>query len=141
MRPLGIASLEDKLVQQAVAWVLQSIYEQDFLGFSYGFRPGRSQHQALDALSVALTTKKVNWILDADLESYFDTIDHDWLIRFLERRVGDNRILRLIRKWLHAGVVEEGVWSASTSGTPQGSGISPLLSNVFLHYVLSLIHI
>jgi RNA-directed DNA polymerase len=138
MRPLGVATLEDKLVQQAVAWVLQSIYEQDFVGFSYGFRPGRSQHQALDALSVALTTKKVNWILDADLESYFDTIDHDWLIKFLERRIGDNRILRLIRKWLHAGVVEEGVWSASTSGTPQGSGISPLLSNVFLHYVLDL---
>jgi group II intron reverse transcriptase/maturase len=137
-RPLGIASLEDKIVQQAVLWVLQSIYEQDFLGFSYGFRPGRSQHNALDALSVAITSKKVNWILDADIEGFFDTIDHEWLIKFLEHRIGDRRILRLIRKWLRAGVSEEGEWSKTTVGAPQGSVISPLLSNVFLHYVFDL---
>jgi RNA-directed DNA polymerase len=137
-RPLGIASLEDKIVQQAVLWVLQSIYEQDFLGFSYGFRPGRSQHNALDALSVAITSKKVNWILDADVEGYFDSIDHEWLVEFLEHRIGDRRILRLIRKWLRAGVSEEGKWSKTTVGAPQGSVISPLLSNVFLHYVFDL---
>jgi group II intron reverse transcriptase/maturase len=134
-RPLGIAALEDKIVQQAVLWVLQCIYEQDFLGFSYGYRPGRSQHDALDALSVAMTSKKVNWILDADIESFFDTIDHGWLIEFLEHRIGDRRILRLIRKWLRAGVSEEGEWSKTTVGVPQGSVISPLLANVFLHYV------
>jgi len=137
-RPLGIAALEDKIVQQAVLWVLQSIYEQDFLGFSYGFRQGRSQHQALDALSVAITSKKVNWILDADVEGFFDMIDHSWLIEFLEHRIGDRRILRLIRKWLHAGVIEEGEWSKTTEGSPQGSVISPLLSNVYLHYVFDL---
>jgi len=137
-RPLGIAALEDKIVQQAVLWVLQSIYEQDFLGFSYGFRPGRNQHNALDALSVAITGKRVNWILDADIEGFFDTIDHDWLIRFLEHRIGDRRILRLIRKWLRAGVSEEGEWSKTTVGAPQGSVISPLLSNVYLHYVFDL---
>ena len=137
-RPLGIASLEDKSVQQAVLWVLQSIYEQDFLGFSYGFRSGRSQHDALDALSVAITSKRVNWILDADIEGFFDTIDHEWLIKFLEHRIGDRRILRLIRKWLRAGVSEEGEWSKTTVGTPQGSVISPLLSNVYLHYVFDL---
>ena len=137
-RPLGIASLEDKIVQQAVLWVLQSIYEQDFLGFSYGFRPGRSQHDALDALSVAITSKRVNWILDADIEGFFDAIDHEWLIKFLEHRIGDRRILRLIRKWLRAGVSEEGEWSKTTVGAPQGSVISPLLSNVFLHYVFDL---
>jgi len=134
-RPLGIAVLEDKIVQQAVLWVLQSIYEQDFLGFSYGFRQGRSQHQAIDALSVAITSKKVNWILDADVEGFFDAIDHEWLIKFLEHRTGDRRILRLIRKWLHAGVIEDGRWSKTTEGSPQGSVISPLLSNVYLHYV------
>lgn len=117
-RPLGIASLEDKIVQQAVLWVLQSIYEQDFLGFSYGFRPGRSQHDALDALSVAITSKKVNWIVDADVEGFFDAIDHEWLIKFLEHRIGDRRILRLIRKWLHAGIIEEGKWSETTAGSP-----------------------
>ncbi len=137
-RPLGVASLEDKIVQQAVLWVLQSIYEQDFLGFSYGFRPGRSQHNALDALSVAILDKKVNWVLDADMEGFFDTIDHSWLIKFLEHRIGDKRILRLIRKWLHAGVIEEGAWSADERDTPQGSVISPILANVFLHYVLDL---
>lgn len=137
-RPLAVASLEDKLVQQAVLWVIQSIYEQDFLGFSYGFRPGRSQHRALDALCVALTDKKVNWVLDADLDSFFDSIDHLWLIKFLEHRIGDNRILRLIRKWLHAGVMEENVWTPGEVGSPQGSVISPILSNVFLHYALDL---
>ena len=137
-RPLGIASLEDKIVQQAVLWVLQSIYEQDFLGFSYGFRPSRSQHDALDALSVAITSKRVNWILDADIAGFFDTIDHEWLIKFLEHRIGDRRIFRLIRKWLRAGVSEEGVWSRTTVGAPQGSVISPLLSNVCLHYVFDL---
>ena len=137
-RPLGIAALEDKIVQQAVLWVLQSIYEQDFLGFSYGFRPGRSQHNALDALDVAITSKKVNWILDADIEGYFDSINHEWLVEFLEHRIGDRRILRLIRKWLRAGVREEGEWSRTIVGAPQGSVISPLLSNVFLHYVFDL---
>jgi group II intron reverse transcriptase/maturase len=137
-RPLGIASLEDKIVQQAVLWVLQSIYEQDFLGFSYGFRPGRSCHDALDALSVALTSKRVNWVLDADIEGFFDNISHEWLIKFLEHRIGDKRILRLIRKWLRAGVSEEGQWSETQMGTPQGAVISPLLANVFLHYVLDL---
>jgi group II intron reverse transcriptase/maturase len=137
-RPLGIAALEDKIVQQAVLWVLQSIYEQDFLGFSYGFRPGRSQHQALDALSVAITGKKVNWILDADVKGFFDAIDHQWLIKFLEHRIGDRRVLRLIRKWLRAGVIEEGEWSKTEQGSPQGSVISPLLSNVYLHYVFDL---
>ena len=137
-RPLGIASLEDKIVQQAVLWVLQSIYEQDFLGFSYGFRPGRGCHDALDALSVAITSKRVNWILDADIEGFFDTIDHEWLVKFLEHRIGDRRILRLIRKWLRAGVSEEGEWSKTTVGAPQGSVISPLLSNVYLHYVFDL---
>jgi RNA-directed DNA polymerase len=137
-RPLAVAALEDKILQQAVLWVLQSIYEQDFLGFSYGFRPGRSQHQALDALSVALTTKKVNWVLDADLESFFDSIDHQRLIELLEHRIGDNRVLRLIRKWLKAGVIEDGVWSPGSEGSPQGAVISPLLANVFLHYVVDL---
>jgi len=137
-RPLGIASLEDKIVQRAVLWVLQSIYEQDFLGFSYGFRSGRSQHDALDALSVAITSKRVNWILDADIEGFFDAIDHEWLIKFLEHRIGDRRILRLILKWLRAGVSEEGEWSKTTVGSPQGSVISPLLSNVYLHYVFDL---
>ena len=137
-RPLGIASLEDKIVQQAVLWVLQSVYEQDFLGFSYGFRPGRNQHQALDALHVALTERRVNWVLDADIQGFFDAMDHSWLIKFLEHRIGDRRILRLIRKWLRAGIMEDGEWSATTVGSPQGSVISPLLSNVFLHYVFDL---
>ena len=137
-RPLGIASLEDKIVQQAVVRVLQCIYEQDFLGFSYGFRPGRSQHDALDALSVAITSKRVNWILDADIEGFFDAIDHEWLVKFLEHRISDRRILRLIRKWLRAGVSEDGQWSKTTVGAPQGAVISPLLSNVFLHYVFDL---
>ena len=137
-RPLGITALEDKIVQQAVLWVLQAIYEQDFLGFSYGYRPHRSQHDALDALSVAMMTKKVNWILDADIKGFFDNIDHDWLIQFLEHRIGDRRILRLIRKWLKAGIIEDGDWSDTTLGTPQGAVLSPLLANVFLHYVFDL---
>ncbi len=137
-RPVGVASLEDKIVQLAVVWVLQCIYEQDFLGFSYGFRPGRGCHQALDALSVALTSKPVNWVLDADIEGFFDAIDHDWLIKFLEHRVGDQRLLRLIREWLRAGVSDDGEWSETTVGTPQGAVASPLLANVFLHYVLDL---
>lgn len=137
-RLLGIASLEDKIVQKALLWVLQSVYEQDFAGFSYGFRQGRKQHDALDALSVAITSRKVNWILDADIEGFFDNIDHDWLIKFLAHRVGDQRILRLIRKWLHAGVIEEGIRSETMSGSPQGGVISPLLSNVYLHYVFDL---
>lgn len=137
-RQLGIASLEDKIVQKALLWVLQSVYEQDFVGFSYGFRPRRKQHDALDALTVAITGNKVNWILDADIEGFFDNIDHDMLIKFLEHRIGDRRVLRLIGKWLKAGVIEEGVWQETTSGSPQGSGISPLLSNVYLHYVFDL---
>jgi group II intron reverse transcriptase/maturase len=138
MRPLGIAALEDKIVQQAIVSVLSIIYETDFLGFSYGFRTGRSQHDALDALWVGLAQKHVNWVLDADIQGFFDTIDHGWLLKFLEHRIGDPRILRLIQKWLRAGVSEEDQWSRTTVGTPQGAVISPLLSNVFLHYVLDL---
>ena len=137
-RPLGIAALEDKIVQQAVVRVLNQIYEVDFLGFSYGFRPGRSQHDALDALWVGLTTKKVNWVLDADIRGFFDNIDHGWLLKFLEHRIADRRILRLIQQWLRAGVSEDGQWSKTTVGTPQGAVASPLLANVFLHYVFDL---
>jgi len=137
-RPLGVAALEDKIVQQAVVTVLNQIYEEDFLGFSYGFRPGRSQHQALDALSYALTRKKVNYVLDADIQGFFDNLDKSWLIKFVEHRVADPRILRLIRKWLNAGVMEEGKWSETETGTPQGSVISPLLANIYLHYVFDL---
>ena len=138
LRPLGIAALEDKLVQHAVVTVLNSIYEVDFLGFSYGFRPRRSPHDALDALYVGLTTWNVNWVLDADIRAFFDTIDHGWLLKFVEHRIADPRMLRLIRKWLRAGVSEDGTWSKTTVGTPQGAVISPLLANVFLHYVLDL---
>jgi RNA-directed DNA polymerase len=137
-RPLGVAAVEDKIVQQAVLWVIQKIYEVDFLDFSYGFRPGRSCHQALDALSVALHERKVNWVLDADLSKFFDSLDHEWLCKFLEHRIGDRWLLRLIRKWLNAGVVDDGQWAASDEGTPQGSVISPILANVFLHYVFDL---
>jgi RNA-directed DNA polymerase len=135
-RPIGIAVLEDKIVQQAVVLILNQIYEVDFLGFSYGFRPGRSQHNALDALWVAITQRKVNWVLDADIRSFFDTIDHRWIIRFVEHRIVDSRILRLISKWLRAGVSEDGQWSKTTVGTPQGSVVSPMLANIYLHYVL-----
>ncbi len=137
-RPLGIASLEDKIVQRAIVEVLNSIYEADFVGFSYGFRPGRGQHDALDALAHAICSKKVNWIVDADLRSFFYTVDHDWLIRFLEHRIGDRRVIRLIRRWLKAGVMDAGVTTATTVGTPQGAVISPLLANVYLHYVFDL---
>lgn len=137
-RPLGIAALEDKIVQQAVVAILTPIYESEFLGFSYGFRPGRSQHDALDALAFGIKAKKICWILDADISRFFDTISHDWLIRFLEYRIGDKRIIRLIIKWLKAGVLEEGQRIETTEGTPQGAVISPLLSNVYLHYVYDL---
>lgn len=137
-RPLGIASLEDKIVQQAAARVLSQVFEEDFLGFSYGFRPGRSQHDALDALWMGITTKKVNWVLDADIQGFFDTLDHGWLMKFIEHRVADQKMLRLIRKWLRAGVSEEGQWSKTEKGTPQGAVISPLLANVYLHHVFDL---
>lgn len=137
-RPIGIAALEDKIVQQAVRIVLEQIYEEEFLGFSYGFRPGRSCHNALDALYVGIVKRKVNYVLDADIRGFFDAIDHEWMLKFLEHRIADRRILRLIRKWLRAGVSEDGKWSKTTVGTPQGSVISPLLANVFLHYVLDL---
>jgi len=137
-RPLGIAALEDKGVQRAVVEVMNAIYETDFLGFSYGFRPGRNQHQALDALAVGIVRKKVNWVLDADIRGYFDTIDHGWLMKFVEHRIGDRRVLRLICKWLKAGVMEEGEWRASEVGSPQGATVSPLLANIYLHYVFDL---
>lgn len=138
LRPLGIAALEDKIVQQAARTVLECIYEQDFLGFSYGFRPGRNQHRALDALYMAITKRKVNWILDADIRGFFDNISHEWLMKFLEHRIADRRMLRLLKKWLRAGVSEDGQWSPTKVGTPQGAVISPLYANVFLHYVLDL---
>src|ERR1700680_1147550 len=137
-RPLAIAALEDKIVQRATAAVLNAIYEEDFLGFSYGFRPGRSAHDAMDALVVGIESRKVNFILDADIRSFFDTVDQEWLIRFVEERVGDQRIIRLIRKWLKAGVLEDGVVTVSDRGTGQGSVISPLLANIYLHYVFDL---
>jgi RNA-directed DNA polymerase len=135
-RPLGIAALEDKIVQQAVVTVLNQIYEEDFLGFSYGFRSGRSAHDALDSLSAGILTKKVNWILDADITGFFDHIGHDKLMELMELRIADQRILRLIRKWLRAGVSEDGHWSETKIGTPQGAVISPLLANIYLHYAL-----
>jgi RNA-directed DNA polymerase len=129
-RPLGIAALEDKIVQHAVVTVLNQIYEEDFLGFSYGFRPGRRQHDALDALWVGIMRGRVNWILDADIRSFFDEIQHDWLLKFVKHRIADRRILRLIRKWLRAGVSEEGQWSKTERGTPQGSAIRKLSSGL-----------
>jgi group II intron reverse transcriptase/maturase len=137
-RPLGIAALEDKIVQRAVMQVLNAIYEEDFLGFSYGFRPGRGQHDALDALAVGITSTKVNWILDADISGFFDSVSHEWLIRFVEHRVGDSRILRLIRKWLKAGVMDDGNLVPTEVGTPQGAVASPLLANIYLHYAFDL---
>jgi group II intron reverse transcriptase/maturase len=137
-RPLGIPTLEDKIVQRAVAEVLGAIYEQDFLGFSYGFRPKRSPHQALDALTVGIETRRVNWVLDADIQGFFDTLNHEWLVRFLEHRVADRRVVRLIQRWLRAGVLEDGKRSRSEVGTVQGGSISPLLANVYLHYVFDL---
>jgi len=135
-RPLGIAALEDKIVQRAVGTVLNQIWEEDFLGFSYGFRPGRSQQDALDALYVGITQKKVNWVLDLDVRSFFDKVEHAWMIQFVEHRIADQRIVRLIQKWLKAGVLEEGRWQETEEGTPQGSVISPILANLYLHYVL-----
>jgi group II intron reverse transcriptase/maturase len=137
-RPLGIATVEDKILQRAVVTVLNSIYEEDFLGFSYGFRPKRSQHDALDALIVGIERKKVSWILDVDIRDFFGTVNHTWLIRFLEHRVGDTRIIRLICKWLKAGVLEEEIAIQSERGTPQGATISPLLANIYLHFVFDL---
>ena len=137
-RPLGVPTLEDKIVQRAVAEVLTAIYEPEFLGFSYGFRPGRSPHQALDALSVGVLRRKVNWVLDADIRGFFDTLSHEWLGRFLEHRVADRRIVRLIQKWLRAGVLEDGRWIPGERGTVQGGSISPLLANLYLHYVFDL---
>jgi RNA-directed DNA polymerase len=137
-RPLGIAALEDKILQRALVAVLNAIYEEDFLGFSYGFRLKRSQHDALDALIVGIDRKKVNWILDLDVRDFFGTVSHAWLIRFMKHRIGDERILRLIRKWLKAGVLEEGVVTESEDGTPQGASVSPLLANIYLHYVFDL---
>lgn len=137
-RPIGIAALEDKIAELAVVTILNQIYEEEFLGFSYGFRPGRSQHRALDAIWVGITKRKVNWVLDLDIRSFFDSLDHGWLMKFLEHHIADPRMLRLIRKWLRAGVSEDGEWSKTTKGTPQGSVISPLLANVYLHYVFDL---
>jgi group II intron reverse transcriptase/maturase len=137
-RPLGIAALEDKIVQQAVVTILNEIYEVDFRGFSYGFRPGRSPHQALDALNVGIERKRVNWILDADIRGFFDNMSHEWTMQFVQHRVADQRVLRLIQKWLKAGVSEDGEWSETKVGTPQGAVVSPLLANVYLHYVFDL---
>ncbi|MEB2363795.1 MAG: group II intron reverse transcriptase/maturase [Bryobacterales bacterium] len=137
-RPLGIAAVEDKVVQRAVTEVLNAIYEADFLGFSYGFRPGRRAHVALDALAVGIRFRKISWILDADIRGYFDAISHDWMEKFLAHRIADRRMLNLVRKWLKAGVLENGKWTTSELGTPQGSSISPLLANIYLHYVLDL---
>jgi group II intron reverse transcriptase/maturase len=138
LRPLGVASLEDKILQRALVEVLNAIYEADFLGFSYGFRPGRSPHHALDALAVGIRRKRVNWVLDADFSDYFSSLDHRWLERFLEHRIADRRVLRLIQKWLAAGVIENGSWTAFEEGVPQGASVSPLLANVYAHYVLDL---
>jgi len=137
-RPLGVPTLEDKIVQRAAVDVLNAIYETDFLGFSYGFRRGRSQHNALDALYTGLLTKKVNWVLDLDIRSFFDGISHEWLVKFIEHRIADRRVVRLIQKWLHAGVLEDGKRTRAEEGTPQGGSASPLLANVYLHYVFDL---
>lgn len=137
-RPLGVPALEDKIVQRAAAEVLGAIYEQDFIGFSYGFRPGKSAHDALDAVAVGVTARKVNWILDADIAKFFDTLEHDWLIKFVEHRVADARVIRLLKKWLHAGVLEDGQITRSELGTVQGGSVSPLLANIYLHYVFDL---
>jgi RNA-directed DNA polymerase len=138
LRPLGITVLEDKIVQRAVVEVLNAIYEEDFLGFSYGFRPGRGPHDALDALSVGIWRKKVNWVLDADIRDFFGQLDRAWLRKFLGHRIADKRVLRLVDKWLAAGVIEDGTWSETPQGSPQGASVSPLLANIYLHYVLDL---
>ncbi len=133
-RPLGIPALEDKIVQSVTAQILTVIWEAEFLGFSYGFRPGRSPHNALDALTVGITQKRVNWVLDADIRGFYDTLSHEWLMKFIEHRIGDRRVMRLIQKWLKAGVLEDGSWTPSEDGTPQGGLISPVLANIYLHY-------
>ena len=138
LRPLGVAALEDKILQRALVEALNAIYETDFLGFSYGFRPGRSPHRALDALAAGIVGKKVNWVLDADFRDYFSSLDHQWLERFLEHRIADKRVLRLIQKWMAAGVIENGSWTAFEEGVPQGASASPLLANIYLHYVFDL---
>ena len=137
-RPLGVTALEDKIVQRATVEVLNAIYETDFLGFSYGFRPGRSQHKALDALYTGLLTRKVNWVLDIDIRGFFDAIEHEWLVKFVEHRIADRRVVRLIQKWLNAGVLEEGKRMRVEEGTPQGGSASPLLANIYLHYAFDL---
>jgi RNA-directed DNA polymerase len=137
-RPLGVTALEDKIVQRATVEVLNAIYETDFLGFSYGFRPGRSPHNALDALYAGLLTRKVNWVLDLDIRGFFDSIDHEWLVKFVEHRIADRRVVRLIQKWLNAGVLEDGKRMRMEEGTPQGGSASPLLANIYLHYVFDL---
>ena len=138
LRPLGIAALEDKILQRALVEVLNAVYETDFLGFSYGFRPGRSPHHALDALAAGIVGKNVNWVLDADFSDYFSSLDHQWLVKFLEHRIADRRVLRLIQKWMAAGVIENGSWTAFEEGVPQGASASPLLANIYLHYVFDL---
>jgi group II intron reverse transcriptase/maturase len=137
-RPIGITALEDKIVQRAAVEVLNAVYEEDFLGFSYGFRPGRNQHNALDAVTVAIEQRKVSWVLDADIQGFFDTMDHEWVMRFIEHRIADKRVQRHIKKWLNAGVLEEEQWREADEGVPQGGSISPLLANVYLHYALDL---
>ncbi|MBF0192890.1 MAG: group II intron reverse transcriptase/maturase [Magnetococcales bacterium] len=137
-RPLGVTALEDKIVQRATVEVLNAIYETDFLGFSYGFRPGRSQHNALDAVYTGLLIRKVNWVFDLDIRGFFDAIDHGWLVKFIEHRIADRRVVRLIQKWLSAGVLEDGKWTRVEEGTPQGGSASPLLANIYLHYVFDL---
>ena len=137
-RPIGKPTLEDKLVQRSVVEVLNAVYEGEFVGFSYGFRPGRGQHDALDALSVGITRRRVNWVLDADIRGFFDTLVHEWLVRFIEHRIADRRIVRLIKKWLRAGVLEDGERIRSEKGTVQGGSISPLLANIYIHYVFDL---
>lgn len=138
LRPIGITALEDKIAQRATTEVLSAIYEVDFKGFSYGFRPGRSQHNALDAVTVGIENRKINWVLDADIRGFFDTMDHEWVMRFIAHRIADRRVQRHVKKWLNAGVLEDGAWRASDEGVPQGGSLSPLLSNVYLHYALDL---
>ncbi len=137
-RPIGIPTLEDKIVQRATVEVLNAVYEEAFLGFSYGFRPGRNPHDALDAVTVGIEKRNINWVLDADIRGFFDTLDHGWLVKFIEHRIGDRRVLRHIRKWLKAGIFEDGRWRGQEEGTPQGGSVSPLLANIYLHYVFDL---
>jgi RNA-directed DNA polymerase len=137
-RPIGIPTLEDKIVQRATVEVLNAVYEGDFLGFSYGFRPGRNPHDALDAVTVGIEKRSINWVLDADIRGFFDTLDHAWLVKFIEHRIGDRRVVRHIRKWLNAGIFEDGQWRDQEEGTPQGGSVSPLLANIYLHYVFDL---